>query len=79
MILGLGQTRANKAPVTLGGGASVVENDASGTLHLIVDVNGCFERDRGIGRSLNAMSYVGFCTRRFDVLRNRLSLSGDTR
>lgn len=43
IILGPGQTRANNALVTLGDGAFVVENDASGTVHLIVDVKGNFD------------------------------------
>jgi hypothetical protein len=41
---GPGQTRANNALVNLGvGGAIAVQNDAPGTVHLIVDVNGYFD------------------------------------
>jgi hypothetical protein len=41
-----GQTRANDAIIQIGGGTTgsiTVRNDASGTVHLILDVNGYFQ------------------------------------
>ena len=43
---GAGQTRANNAMLTLatdGTGTIGVKNDAAGTVHVIVDVNGYFK------------------------------------
>jgi hypothetical protein len=39
---GAGQTRANNAILSLGGGAVTVHNDAGGAVHVIVDVTGYF-------------------------------------
>lgn len=39
---GAGQTRANNAILTLGNGVVLVRNDAPGTVHFILDVNGYF-------------------------------------